>query len=97
MANINAGSVGTYGNTLVASTVDTVTFTTDALAVEVYSSGSAAIYVTVDGSTPTVGGGGTFELPAVSCVRTIRLANPGVPVVRLVSSGTPTYSVNVSV
>ena len=94
MASYTTGDVGVYANTLVANTVDTVMFTTDALAVEVYSNGSAAIYVTVDGSTPTVGGGSTWELPALQCVRTIRLTGPGIPVVKLISAGTPIYSVS---
>lgn len=85
---------GAYAKTLVANTVDTVTFTDDIDRVEVTSNGAAAVYVTVDGSTPTVAGAGTFELPAgAASVRVIAVPTAGGTVVKLISAGTPVYSV----
>jgi hypothetical protein len=86
---------GAYAKTLVANTVDTVTFTDDIDRVEVTSNGAAAVYVTVDGTTtPTVAGAGTFELPAgAASVREIAVPTAGGTVVKLISAGTPVYSV----
>lgn len=98
MANytVAAGEHGAYAKTLVASTVDTVTFTDrDLDTVEVFSSGAVAVYVTVDGSTPTVGGAATWELPAGGpAVRTITVPTAGATVVKLISASTPVYSVS---
>jgi hypothetical protein len=92
---VSAGTVGVYVKTLVASTVDTVTFTDDISGIELGTSdGSAAIYFTVDGSTPTVGGANCYMIPAAAnAYRTIfdsSFAQVG-NVVKLISSGTPTY------
>jgi hypothetical protein len=85
---------GAYAKTLVANTVDTVTFTDDIDRVEITSNGAAAVYVTVDGTTPTVAGAGTFELPAgAASVREIAVPTAGGTVVKLISAGTPVYSV----
>lgn len=92
--SVSASEHGAYAKTLVASTVDTVTFDKDVDTVEVVSDGSAAIYVTVDGSTPTVAGAATYELPADAiAVRRIVVPTSGDTVVKLISSGTPVYSV----
>lgn len=77
--------------TLVASTADTVTFFDNVDQVEVVSDGAAKIYVTTDGSTPTVSGDATRVIPATICSRTIRMSSG--KVVKLISSGAPTYSV----
>jgi hypothetical protein len=91
---VAAGKHGAYAKTLVASTVDTVTFTDHDLdKVEITSNGAAAVYVTVDGSTPAVADAGTFELPAVAAVREIAVPTAGATVVKLISAGTPLYSV----
>lgn len=80
--------------TLVASTVDTVTFDRDCDEVEVLSlDGAAAIYFTVDGSTPTVGGANCDVVPATVAARTVAVPTSGDTVVKLVSAGTPVYSV----
>lgn len=94
-----AGDHGAYRKTLTASTVDTVTFPADLEMVEVIGDGSADIFVTVDGTTPTVDGATTFIVPAGAVgVRRIatnwenRKAAAGTAV-KLISSGTPVYSV----
>lgn len=80
--------------TLAASTVDTVTLTADFNAVEVLNRGTSGdIYFTVDGVTvPTVGGAGTYVVqPGMSLI--VDPATSANTVVKLISSGTPAYSV----
>lgn len=91
--SVAAGKRGAYDKALVASTVDTVTFTDDVDSVEIVTDGTAKIYVTVDGTTPTVSGATTIIVPAALGIRTIPTLSSGAPVVKLITSGTPTYSV----
>lgn len=90
--------VGVYEKTLSAAAVDTVTFSDESLrTLEVTNEdGAAAIYFTVNGSTPTVGGANTHHLPAAISSRDVR-TSPGASdtsiVVKLISAGTPKYSV----
>src|SRR4051795_1476005 len=91
--NVGARGVGVYEKALVAKSVDTVVFADDLDAVEVLSDGSAAIYFTVDGDIPTVGGTDCFHLPALTSAREVPSNRVGVTVVKLISPGTPTYSV----
>jgi hypothetical protein len=85
-------------NTLVATTVDTVTLTAQYNRVEILNrSASGDIFVTLDGSTPSVGGNDTYVIPATG-VGTFVNPNwtnepPISTVVKLISSGTPSYSV----
>lgn len=89
-----AGERGAYAKSLAAGVVDTVTFAQDVSVLEVWGDGTAAVYFTVDGSVPVVGGGGTFELPAGGAsVRTVGASGASAPVVKLISGGTPKYSV----
>lgn len=100
MATYAAGAVGVYEKTLVADTADTVTFSDWPETIEVLSDGDAAIYVRVDGTAPAVGGGDSWYIPAGGMFsRTIPIhednaAHEGGLVVKLISAGTPTYSVN---
>lgn len=90
---VPAGEIGVH-ETLVASTADSVTFTDDITEVEVLNrDGAAEIYFTVDGSTPTVGGENCRVLPAAIGGLELRVEHGDV--VKLISSGTPTYSVSV--
>lgn len=94
--NLTAGQVSATG-TLSASTVDTINFSIFAPAVEIVSDGAALMYVTVDGTTPTVGGNNTYVLPASASTRTFRLGIGGRnPAIKLISAGTPTYWVSVA-
>lgn len=82
--------------TLTATTVATVTLDSPASMVEVLNvTGTAAVYLTFDGSTPTVGGQGCVVLPAAIGSVEIRPVAPGdaIAVVKLISSGTPGVSV----
>jgi hypothetical protein len=57
-------------------------------------SGTAKVYFTVDGSTPTVGGANCMLLPAAVCALTVADETPGpTSTVKLISSGTPDVSV----
>lgn len=90
---IAAGKVAVHDKTLAGSTVDAVNFAEDPGEIEILTDGAAALYFTIDGTTPTVSGASTYVLPAVACSRTIK--HPGTQPVRLISSGTPKYSVMV--
>lgn len=89
---VTTGKIGAYALALTASTVDTVTFADNVSDVEVGSDGTAAVYFTTDGSTPTVGGQGTYVLPAGAIgVRTARTVVSNGATVKLISAGTPSY------
>ncbi len=109
MANhtVPNGHIGAHAKTLVATTVDTVTFALGSTgtpgwarmpkSVEVLTDGASDIYVTVDGSTPTVGGTACYRVPPYpgATVIDVRDADPNDEVVvKLISSGTPVYSVS---
>jgi hypothetical protein len=82
--------------TLTAATVDTITLDSDYVSVEIVNrDGAAEIYATVDTSlTPTVGGANCDVLPAAIGALTIDATGYGTPTtVKLISSGTPAYSV----
>lgn len=80
--------------TLVAATVATVNLAVNASRVEVVNrSGSAEVYFTVNGATPTVGGDDTHVLPAAIGSVEVPDEIGGDVVVKLISSGTPTVSV----
>lgn len=90
-----AGDVGVHDKTLVASTVDTVAWPAGVVSdlVEVLNDGATDIFVTVDGSAPTVAGGATWEV-SPGTARVLRTPGGVVPTtVKLISAGTPTYSV----
>lgn len=109
MANYTVpnGHIGAHAKTLVASTVDTVTFALGSTgtpgwarmpkSVEIISDGAADIYVTVDGTVPAVAGTPCYRVPAFpgATVLDVRDSNPvDEVVVKLISAGTPTYSVS---
>lgn len=84
---------------LSAATVDTVTFSKGIgpiEAIEVESDGAAALWFTVDGSTPATSGNTTgYYMPASASVRTVQLPRErnATLTVKLISTGTPTYVV----
>lgn len=89
---VSSSQVAAHDKTLVASTVDTVTFDGDPDYVEVMSDGASAIYFTTDGTAPTVSGQNGYIVPAYPSARVVRHGGEG-GIVKLISSGTPTYSV----
>lgn len=89
---IASGDIAKHGIALAADVVDTVTFGDNVKAVQIISDGAAAVYYTVDGSTPTLGGANCYMIPAVAAVDE-RVMNTSSDVVKLISSGTPVLSV----
>jgi hypothetical protein len=80
--------------TLVASRVDTVKFTTRPKSVEIRNfSSSAAIFYTVDGTTPTLNGDDTKQLRPNEALEVDMNNWVEPPQVQLISSGTPAYDV----
>lgn len=87
--------------TLVADTVTTIsdigTGIADVEQVDVLNrDGTAEIYFTVDGTDPTVEGDNTEVLPAAIGALSVPVETTAKPTVKLISSGTPKYSVRVS-
>jgi hypothetical protein len=90
---------GAYQKTLTAATIDTVTFAIYVPQLEVVTDGTAAVYITLDGSAPTVGANGTWEIWAANSpvVKVFNITTVAAPlVVSLISAGTPKYSVSVA-
>jgi len=80
--------------TLVANTVSTVTLDADYDNVEVVSvDGTAAVYFTVNGATPTVAGNGTVVLPAAIGAVSLQPYGPELATIKLISAGTPKVAV----
>jgi hypothetical protein len=82
--------------TLVAATVDSVTFSSDYKNVEILNRAATGdIYATVDGTTPVVGADDTIIVSPGQFV-SIEMAyrsDSSADVVKLISAGTPAYSV----
>lgn len=79
--------------TLVASTVDTVTFPVNYARVEVLSRGSDAVYFTVDGTAPAVGGDNTYVATGGGGVIVPTRGQQAATVVKIISAGATAYSV----
>lgn len=97
----SGSALKTYHSTLTATTVDTVTLAWSKYVSVINKSSTDSLYVTTDGSDPTVAGANTYF---VGPEQSKMLANEGlVPepaielfpstVVKLISSGTPSYCV----
>jgi hypothetical protein len=94
VADVDASGSWSVHRTLAAATVDRLTFGGNFGQVEVLNrSGAAEIYFTVDGADPTVGGSSTHVLPATISALVVRSGGRANTTVKLISSGTPTYSV----
>lgn len=92
MANYSiAGDQRSVSATLVANTPDVITFANKVTRVKV-EAGNADIFVTVDGSTPTVNGQNAYRVQANSS-DTFEVMTSGATVVQVISPGTPTYTV----
>ncbi len=103
---VPVGHIGVHEKTLVANTVDSVTFALGSTSnsgwanmseqIEIITDGTADIYVTVDGTTPTVAGTDCWRVPAMAGASSFDVPRPTATspvVVKLVSAGTPKYSV----
>lgn len=97
----SASAFKTYHGTLTANTVDTVSLTVWTRYVLVINKSSDVIYATTDGSTPAVKGEDTYCVPANTSKLLFNegvepepaLSVSGATVVKLISTGTPDYSV----
>jgi hypothetical protein len=93
---IPAGEVSAPNVKLTAATVEEFKFAEYVPVVEIITDGAAEAFVTIDGSTPTVGGSNCYVMPPLACVRFI--AENGYrteqPVVKVISSGTPSITVS---
>ncbi|MEQ7847735.1 hypothetical protein [Nocardioides kribbensis] len=89
MADVAAGRVGKHAQTLVANTVLSVTFNDDLDSVEIAHDGTADLYLTVDGSTPVIGGDGSWCIPAGFGADTFYPPSANGTVVKVISAGTP--------
>ncbi|MFJ3950305.1 hypothetical protein ACIPXV_09570 [Streptomyces libani] len=88
------GDLGAHAIALAANTVETTTFSEDLDEVTIVSmDGAAALYITVDGRTPTVGGASTRVMPAAIGAITLEVPTAGNSVVKVISPGTPTISI----
>ncbi|MFF8784815.1 hypothetical protein [Streptomyces sp. NPDC015125] len=88
------GDLAAHAITLVAGTVETTTFGEDLDEVTIVSlDGAAALYFTVDGRTPTVGGANARVMPAAIGAVSVDVPTAGNSVVKVISSGTPTISI----
>ncbi len=96
---VKDGDISVHDKTFTANTVDSIAFNTplkDAEVIRIISDGAAKIYGTLDGSTPTIGGAKTFIIPAVPSVLEEQIGSrfsSAPTVVKLISQGTPTYSI----
>jgi len=89
------GDIGVHEKKLVASTVDTVTFAgRDLTEVEILSDGTADIYVRVGGQPPTIAGSTSWRILSAMGSSIIPVDTSGDTIVKLISAGTPTYSVS---
>lgn len=91
---VPAKHIGVHAKTLIAGTQDSVTFLGSDLAeVEILSNGSADIYVHFGPGNATVAGTDCYRIMAAMGATVLPVDTSGDTVVKLISSGTPTYSV----
>lgn len=85
-------AVSRWASQLEAKVMDVVTFSTHWPSIEVVNfDDTATIYYTVDGSIPALTGGGTSRSVAPGATDTVAVTPP--ITVRLISAGTPAYTV----
>jgi len=77
---------------LTAATVATVALPLDADTIEVLNHGDVALYFRIDGTNPTVDGNDAEIVPAGTALEVNRKA-AGNASVKIISSGTPAFSV----
>lgn len=81
--------------TLLAAVVDTITFGQSAGEVRITNlSAALAIYITLDGSAPTIAGDDCYAIAPLQ-TRSFGPADVSRPVVNIISSGAAVYSVEI--
>lgn len=92
--SVTSAQVGRHGISMAASVVDTVEFAVDCEFVEVTQlTGSAPVYFTVDGTTPTVGGANTYSTLTTMAPVAVSPPSAFATAVKLISAATATVSV----
>jgi hypothetical protein len=91
---VKEGEIGCYSKTLVANTEDEVSFAETQAFVEISNfDDTVKLYVTVDGTTPVVGGAKTHEIPP-NTARTLKsFDGSGNTPVKLIAEAAAEYSV----
>ena len=85
---------GAHAKTLTPGEADTVAFARHCNFVDVMShNGAAAVYFTVDGTSPAVGANAAFMLPEHPGSVRVRIREDGPTAVKLISVGAVVYSV----
>lgn len=89
----DAPTIEAFDGVLVASTAHTLTFADAHVGAEIVNmDGASPIFFTVDGSLPAVDT--SEEIPAIAGAQVrVMFDNTELAVVKLISAGTPTYSV----
>jgi hypothetical protein len=91
-----AGEIAAHAMRLTPNTVETVIFPDALVSVEIVADGAAAVYYTVNGAAPAVGGANTYLLPAGAVAVDVRNTVGNVDAlttVKMISSGAPLVSV----
>jgi hypothetical protein len=92
--DVAADQIAAHNVQLAAAQVKTVRFAEDLNSVDVISDGTAAVYYTLNGSTPAVAGSNCYLIPAGAIgVDTREPPTSGPTLVKLISEGTPVISV----
>jgi hypothetical protein len=91
---ITTSQIAAHDKTLAAGVIDTVTFDAYTDRVQIVTDGTADIYYTLDGTDPSVGGANSYKIPSAPGVEErAHPSNQNTLVVKLISAGTPKYSV----
>lgn len=92
---VPSGDVGVHLKKLTPNQVDQVTFIgRDLTEVEIMTDGAADIFVRFGGQDPIIGAGSCWRVPAGMGSSVIPVSTSKDTVVRLISAGTPVYSVS---
>jgi hypothetical protein len=96
---VKRGEIGVYDKTLTPDVIDTVVFNAEQAIdlLEFMTDGAGAIYLTTDGSDPTISGAHCRKIPAVRSVRTVRVAEDAQHTeitLKLLSEGAPEYDIS---
>lgn len=93
--SVPAADIGVHLKKMTANQIDKVTFVgRDLSEVEVLTDGASDIFVRIGTGDPTVAGGNCWRIPAAMGNAIIPVDTSGDTVVKMVSAGTPTYSVS---
>lgn len=90
---VGAREVSSGRITLTAGQVSTVTFTVNVNRVQVWADGTAVVYLTTDGTAPTIDGRQCYEIPGNALGEYPTPDTGKADVVKLISVGSPVVRV----